>query len=117
MLRRSLLLWCIILSTFLAGTGYAQVQSRNDQTKWIWNVAKRVKLGLDKPLALPPAQPGGTATMNPLSPPNTPDVQVFNRSSFSLQQMFLQQGDNNTRLTPIDPQQRRRTCTPPAAPR
>ncbi len=76
MTRRSLLLWCIILSTFVVGTGYAQDISS------MWNAAKRVKLGLDQAWPTQQAQPGGAATMNPLSPPNTPDIQVFNPSVY-----------------------------------
>ena len=76
MLRRSLLLWCIVLSTFLVGTGYAQDVSS------MWNAAKRVKLGLDQAWPNQQAPEGGAATLNPLSPPNTPDIQVFNPSVY-----------------------------------
>ena len=76
MFRRSLPLWCFVLSLFLVGTGYAQDKSG------MWNAAKRVKLGLDKAFQTQQVPAGGGATMNPLSPPNTPDIQVFNPSQF-----------------------------------
>jgi hypothetical protein len=51
----------------------------------LWNAAKRAKLGLD-PISSPSQQmvPGtdGVSTENPLSPPNSPDVQVFDPSLY-----------------------------------
>ncbi len=75
MSRRLLFSWCIVLSFVVLGTSFAQDYSA------MWNNAKRAKLGLDASPARP-IQSEGQATMNPLSPPNTPDIQVFNPSNF-----------------------------------
>ncbi|MEO8168412.1 MAG: sialidase family protein, partial [bacterium] len=78
MSRKSLLLWGVVIGIFAWQASLAQDNSA------IWNQAKRWKLGIDP---LPPtfSQPSSgavTSTMNPLSPPNAPDVQVFNPSNF-----------------------------------
>lgn len=76
MSRRLLLLWCIVFSIGVLGTTFAQDKSA------MWNVGKRVKFGLDAPAPARPVEQYAPATMNPLSPPNTPDIQVFNPSNF-----------------------------------
>ncbi|MER3522665.1 MAG: hypothetical protein C4326_01005 [Ignavibacteria bacterium] len=70
MSRRLILSWCVVLSIVVAGTSLAQDPA-------MWNAAKRMKFGLDAPTPAQPSTSGGAATMNPMSPPNTPDVAVF----------------------------------------
>jgi len=65
-----------MLSVCVFSTAEAQDNSA------MWNAAKRVKLGLDQAVPFSPVITGESATMNPDSPPNTPDVQVFNPSNF-----------------------------------
>lgn len=75
MSRRLLLSWCAVLSVVVVGTSLAQDPA-------MWNAAKRWKLGIGP---APPTQmidTGGEATPNPDSPPNTPDIQVFNPSLY-----------------------------------
>lgn len=48
----------------------------------MWNAAKRVKFGLDQPAPAQPAPIAFEVVPNPDSPPNGPDVQVFNPSNF-----------------------------------
>ena len=75
MSRRLLPLGCLLLCAF-AGTTFAQDYSN------IWNAAHRVLLGLDKPAPAQAVQQGAESTLNPDSPPNVPDIQVFNPSTF-----------------------------------
>jgi hypothetical protein len=76
MLRRLVPVWYIVLPLLCAGNVFAQDYSG------MWNQMQRWRLGLDP---LPPAhvvETGGGTTVNPPnpvdSPPNTPDIQVFN---------------------------------------
>jgi hypothetical protein len=76
MLRRLVPVWYIVLPLLCAGSVFAQDYSG------MWNQMQRWRLGLDP---LPPAhvvETGGGTTVNPPnpvdSPPNTPDIQVFN---------------------------------------
>ncbi len=81
--QRLLHLCCVVLGVSFIGVSQAQDQSA------MWNAAKRWKLGID---AAPPGaqavQMPAEATRNPRrgdnadSPPNTPDIQVFNPSLF-----------------------------------
>ena len=72
-------LWCMLTSLVLAGT----LDAQQNNTSSMWNQIQRWKHGVDPmpPAVLQPVQ-GGEATMNPLTPPNTPDIQVFNPSNF-----------------------------------
>ena len=76
MIRRFHPLLSLGLTLALVGIGRAQDISN------IWNAAKRVKLGLDKSVPMQQVPAGAAATQNPPSPPNTPDIQVFNPSQY-----------------------------------
>ncbi|HXG01672.1 MAG TPA: hypothetical protein VNL69_12830, partial [Bacteroidota bacterium] len=75
MSRRLLLSWSAVLSMLVVTAAFAQDPA-------MWNAAKRWKLGIGSP---PPTQQvvtSGEATPNPDSPPNNPDIQVFNPSQY-----------------------------------
>lgn len=83
MMRRLFPVWCTVMTLVFLTASSAQDHSA------MWNAAKRWKLGIDA--APPGAQMVGApseATRNPRrgdnpdSPPNTPDIQVFNPSLF-----------------------------------
>ena len=73
---RKLLMVLCALDLLIITSATAQDQSA------LWNAAKRVKLGLDPSSASLPIIAGESATMNPNSPPNIPDIQIFNPSLF-----------------------------------
>jgi hypothetical protein len=76
MSRRLLLLTCFVLGLIGATSAFGQDRSA------MWNAAKRVKFGLDPSSPALPIVSGESAVMNPDSPPNTPDIQIFNPSQF-----------------------------------